>query len=427
VAAGVITTKVPPAPYRGAGRPEAVFAVERALDRASAALGIDPLELRRRNLVGPDEMPFAAGILYRDGEPLVLDGGDYPEALRRAVELLGPAPTEGDGRGRRLGAGVALYVEGTGIGPYEGAVVQAGDDGRVLVRTGACSQGQGHETIFAQVCADALGVHPGAVDVVVGDTDELEKGWGAVASRSAVVAGNAVAEAAAAVREQTLARAGELLEVAPGDLELVDGRVAALGAPERAVGLGEVAAAAAAAGAPLRATRYHEPPTVTWAYGAHAARVAVDVETGEVEILRYVVVHDCGRPLNPLIVDGQVQGGVAQGIGAALYEEVVYDDAGQLLTTTLADYLVPTADEIPPIVLDHLETPSPSNPLGLKGVGEGGAIAPPAAIANAVENALADLGVVVRSTPLSPVRVRSLLAAGETNLRLPGATEIVRR
>jgi len=398
-AQGVITTKTPTAPYRGAGRPEAVFAVERSLDLAARELGLDPAELRLRNLVRPDEMSYDAGILYRDGEPLVLDGGDYPAVVRRAAELVDWDDLERGEQddGRLVGRGLGVYVEGTGIGPYEGARVTVGRDGRVAVRTGACSQGQGHRTVFAQVCADALGVDPDLVDVVGGDTDGLEKGWGTVASRSAVVAGNAVAQAAGLVREQAAALAGE------GELDLA---AAAAAAEER--------------GTPLDATSYFEPPTVTWAVGAHAAVVAVDPETGEVEIVRYAVVHDCGRELNPLIVAGQMRGGVAQGIGAALYEEVAYDEEGQLLSGTLADYLVPTSEEVPPIELDHLETPSPLNPLGLRGIGEAGAIGPPAAIANAVEDALAHVGAVVRRTPLTPERVLE-------HLRAPVEAGIVRR
>jgi carbon-monoxide dehydrogenase large subunit len=405
VATGVITNKTPTAPYRGAGRPEAVFAVERALELAARALDADPLELRLRNLVRPDEMPFAAGIPYRDGEPLVLDGGDYPRALRRAAELVDYAGVRAAGvetDRRRIGVGLACYVEGTGIGPFEGAAVAVGPDGRVTVRTGACSQGQGHATVLAQVCADQLGVVPEDVTVVGGDTAGIDRGWGTVASRSAVVAGSAVA--------------GDLLETAPADLRVDAGRVVTAGAPARDLDLGEVARAATAGGGALAATEYFEPPTVTWANGAHAAVVEVDRDTGEVRVLRYGVVHDCGRVINPVIVDGQVRGGVAQGIGGALYEELTYDEEGQLTSGTLADYLVPTAGEVPRIDLEHMETPSPLNPLGLRGVGEGGAIPGPAVIANAVEHALRGGGSrlggrdpVIRRTPLSPAHVRSLI------------------
>ena len=406
-ARAIITTKAPTAPYRGAGRPEAVFAIERALDIAARRMGIDPVELRLRNLVTADEMPYEAGILYRDGEPLVLDGGDFPTMLRRASELVGWEEVEDEDHGGRLiGRGVAVYAEGTGIGPYEGAHIRATGDGRVVVHTGACSQGQGHETVFAQVCADSLGVPPGDIEVIGGTTDELEKGWGTVASRSAVVAGNAVAKAALELRAHALRIAGDLLGVAPSTLDLIDGRVVSAGAEE--LEFREVAAAAERQGRPFTATAYYEPPTVTWSGGAHAALVAVDPDSGAVEVVRYVAVHDCGREINPMIVAGQVRGGVAQGLGGALYEQVHYNDDGQLLTATLADYLIPTAEEIPPIILDNLETPSPLNPLGLRGVGEGGAIAPAAVIANAVEDALAGRAVLVLSTPLTLEKVHDL-------------------
>lgn len=409
-----ITTKVPTAPYRGAGRPEAVFAVERALDRAARALDLDPVEIRLRNLVRPDEMPFEVGIQYRDGEPLVLDSGDYPETLRRAAALLGyeqarTEQAEAGGRGRRIGIGLACYVEGTGIGPFEGAAVRLHTTGQVSVHTGACSQGQSHETVFAQICAEVLGVDPGSVKVVTGDTRGLARGWGTVASRSAVVAGNAVRVATRAVREKALLAAAELLEVAEADLTVEDGRVIVAGAPDHGVALRDLADLE---GVPLQATEYYEPPTVTWANGVHAVTVEVDTETGEIKILRYVVVHDCGTVINPTVVNGQIQGGVAQGLGGALYEEIVYDDDAQLMNATLADYLVPTAAEVPEVVLDHIETPSPLNPLGIKGVGEGGAVPVAAAVANAIEDALAGTGVVVRRTPLSPANVRSLLEGG---------------
>ena len=384
-AEGVITTKVPTAPYRGAGRPEAVFAVERALELGARRLGLDPLELRLRNLVRPEEMSYDAGILYRDAVPLVLDDGDYPALARRAAELVGWDHAGGVlDDGRLVGRGLGVYVEGTGIGPFEGARVELRADGRVGVRTGACSQGQGHQTVFAQVCADALGIDAALVDVVGGDTEGLDKGWGTVASRSAVVAGNAVAEASGRVRARR--EAGE---------------------PP-----------------PLVETSYFEPPTVTWAAGAHAAVVAVDEETGAVEVLRYAAVHDCGREINPMIVEGQVRGGIAQGLGGALYEEVHYDEEGQLLSGTLADYLVPTAEEVPPMLLESIETPSPLNPLGLRGVGEGGAIAPPAVIANAVEDALGR--GTVRRTPLTPEAVRELATSAPAPLRDRPSPEIVR-
>lgn len=416
-AIAVVTNKVPTAPYRGAGRPEAVFALERALERGARALGLDPLEVRLRNLVRPDEMPSPSGIPYRDGEPLVLDGGDYIRTLEQAADLLDYRAARKEQaaaslQGRHVGVGLACYVEGTGIGPFEGASVRVDPSGQVAVRTGACSQGQGHATVLAQVCADELRVDPQAVTVVGGDTEGLDRGWGTVASRSAVVAGNAVADASRAVGDLARETAARMLGVAPDELLLEDGRVVAAASPDLGVDLEAVAKVAEEEGAPLEATRYYEPPTVTWAVGAHAVLLEVDAETGEVRILRYAVAHDCGRVINPAIVEGQVVGGVAQGIGEALYEEVLYDDEGQLLNATLADYLVPTSGEIPPVALAHLETPSPLNPLGIRGVGEGGAVPPPAAVANAVEDALARYGAVVRRVPITPEYVRSLVAPG---------------
>jgi carbon-monoxide dehydrogenase large subunit len=419
-ARGVATHKVPAAPYRGAGRPEAVFAMERALERAARALDMDPVELRLRNLVRPEEMPYDTGLLYRDGEPLVLDSGDHPAMLRRAAELaredLEEERASAARRGRRVGLGVACYAEGTGIGPFEGARVEVALDGSVTVGVGSASQGQGHETAFVQVCLDHLQVRPESVRVVGGDSAAVTHGWGTVASRSAVAAGSAVARAAGRVRDKAIRAAAVLLEAAEEDLVMEDGRISVRGAPQRGLSLSEVARALRPGvrrpgnvEPGLEAVDYFEPPTVTWAGGAHAAVVEVDPETGEVALRRYVVVHDCGRMINPTIVEGQIHGGVAQGIGAALLEELVYDEDGRLLTASLMDYLLPTVAELPVLVVDHVERPSPLNPLGVKGLGEGGAIPPPAAIANAVEDALGG-AVLIRRTPLSPAYLRELLA-----------------
>ena len=290
--------------------------------------------------------------------------------------------------------------------------------GRVEVATGACSQGQGHRTVYAQIAADALGVPFDTVDVVGGDTSKIGFGIGTIASRSTVTAGNAINQAAMKVKDRALALASDLLEAGAHDLELVDGKVRIKGVPERAVPLAQIAQLAARAvlkqGAPgdgfLAETAYFSPPTVTYASAAHAAVVAVDDETGVVEIERYLVVHDCGRVVNPLLADAQVAGGVVQGIGGVLREEIVYDESGQPLTGSLQDYALPIAADVPSIELDHIESLSTRNPLGVKGLGEGGAIGPPAAIANAVEDALKRFGVVVRRGPLSPPRVRELIA-----------------
>jgi carbon-monoxide dehydrogenase large subunit len=418
-----LTNKTPHAPYRGAGRPEAVFAMERMLDRLAAALGLDAAEVRLRNLVSAESMPYDTGLLYRDGQPLVYDSGDYPTMYRRLLELIDYDRWREEstrraeaGGGRLIGVGLAGYVEGTGIGPFESGSVLVDPSGRVRVATGSCSQGQGHATTFAQVAGEVLGVPLEDVDVVGGDTAAILHGFGTIASRSITIGGSAVATAAASVRQKALRAGAELLEASIDDVELANGAVRVRGAPEHAVSLGEIARSLQP-GQPRRggekpgldAEAYFEPPTVTYASGVHAAVVELDPETGEVRLLRYAVVHDCGRVVNPTIADGQIMGGVAQGIGGALLEEIVYDEQGQIMTSSLMDYLLPAATDLPELLLDHHEHPSPRNPLGVKGLGEGGAIAPPAAIANAVEDALRGFGVVIREGPLSPSRVRGLI------------------
>lgn len=422
VATSVVTNRTPTAPYRGAGRPEAVFAMERALERGARALEMDPVEIRLRNMITPAELPWDAQIMYRDSSPAVYDSGDYPGSLTKVAELIEYEHLEQErerarGAGCHLGVGFACYVEGTGVGPFEGATVRVSGDGTVDVHTGACAQGQGHQTVFAQVCADELGVDFSRIRVHVGDTKGIEFGWGTIASRSAVVAGTAIVTASAEVRRQALDVAAHVLEAAPEDLEMKAGVVSLRGAPERAISLGEIAQIAEPGQdrggteiAGLQATEYYKPPTVTWANGAHAALVEVDAELGTVTLLRYAVVHDCGKLINPMIVEGQIHGGVAQGIGAALMEEIPYDQDGQPLAVTLADYLIPTSTDVPSLRVAHMISPSPLNALGIKGMGEGGAIPVPAAVANAVEDALREFGVFVDRTPLSPSEVRRLLA-----------------
>jgi aerobic carbon-monoxide dehydrogenase large subunit len=514
------TNKAPLAPYRGAGRPEAVFAMDRIVDCAAHELAIDPAALRRRNLVTSAEMPYDVGMYYRDGHKLEYDSGDYPACLEQALALIDYDAVRREqpalwARGIYRGIGLSTYVEGTGVGPFEGGVVRLDESGHVWVHTGASSQGQGHETTFAQVAAEQLDVDVEQVTIVGGDTAGIDRGWGTLASRSAVVAGTAIALASQDVGTRLRELAAELLEAAPDDLELHQGAVRVKGTPGRAApfarlvalatskaggqapsaaigggtrrpGAGEPVAdrqtgpasltedpstgersgaaegqsgerrsgppdgapagdssgppgglagppapedwwGAAGAHAPehlassLEATRYFEPPTVTYANAVHAALVEVDVETGLVRVLKYVVVHDCGRAINPLVIDGQICGGVAQGLGDGLMEELVYDENGQLLTASLLDYLVPTAGEIPPFGLGHHESPSPRNPLGLKGLGEGGAISPPAALANAVDDALRPFGVEVHTMPLAPARVLALIEAARGRVEGPPA------
>jgi carbon-monoxide dehydrogenase large subunit len=421
----VLTNKTPHAPYRGAGRPEAVFVMDRAVDRLARALGLDPAEIRRQNFVRGDEMPYDTGQLYRDGNPLIYDSGDFPEALDKALEAIGydAFRTEQErlrAQGIYRGIGISSYVEGTGVGPYEGATVYMDVSGGVVVATGACSQGQGHETTFAQLAADAIGVPVEQVTVIGADTGAIPMGVGTFASRSAVVAGSAVNEAAERVRAKLARAAGALMEASPDDIDIEDGQALVRGSPQSAVPLARVVQSAlptyASQGpveADFEATVYRQVPTVTYASAVHVALVEVDVETGIVKLLRYAVSHDCGRVINPMIVDGQVRGGVAQGIGGGLFEELVYDESGQFLSGSYMDYLLPTCVEVPHIDLIHLEYPSPRNPLGIKGVGEGGAVSPPAAIANAVEDALLGFGVCVRESPLSPERVVALIKQGQ--------------
>lgn len=423
----VVTNRTPTAPYRGAGRPEAVFAVERIIDRLARALSRDPLELRMQNLLSADEIPYVTGLRYRTGEKIVLDLGDVKAQMTRAANGLSERRAEHAESCRKrsphlsYGVGYAAYTEGTGVGPFEGAEVEVDEAGRIWVFTGSASQGQGHKTVFAQICAEAFDVPLERVEVVEADTDKIRYGWGTIASRSAVVAGSAVTQATDRVRNLALAVGADMLEVAEADVELVAGAVRVVGVPSRSVFLGDIASAAGPDGTAsehndgLRAVEYFRPESVTWASGAHAALVELDTETGAVRVLEYVVVHDCGVEINPTIVEGQVMGGVAQGIGSALFEEIVYDQEGQVRSGNLLDYLIPGAPELPSIRVIGLMTPSGRNPLGVKGVGEGGAIGPPAAIANAVEDALIRSGrptAIVHQLPLTPQYVASLVLAG---------------
>ncbi|PYO02640.1 MAG: xanthine dehydrogenase [Candidatus Rokuibacteriota bacterium] len=420
----VVTHKPFAAAYRGAGRPEAAFVLDRLLDRAARAIGMDPAALRQRNLIRPDEMPYRTGLTYRDGVPIVYDPADYPAAFDRVLERIDydrwrKEQQQRRGTQRPLGLGVSAYVEGTGIGPFEGADVRVDTDGTVKLLIGVASQGQSHETTLAQVCAAELGLSPERIVVIGGDTSVIGFGMGTIASRVAAVAGPAIARASREVATRARLVAAEKLECAATDVVLADGRAHVAGFVERGLALGELARASvrspalAAAGSPgLHACAFFYPGSVTWAFGAHACVVEVDVETGVVTILRYVAVHDCGRPINPVVVEGQLHGGVVQGIGAALSEALVFDAGGQLLTGSLMDYGVPRADQIPPLDVTALDHASVVNELGIKGVGESGIISPPVAIANAVEDALADGGIDIRTLPLTPARVWEALRRG---------------
>jgi CO/xanthine dehydrogenase Mo-binding subunit len=397
--------------------------MERLLDLAARELGVDRVEIRRRNYLRPDEFPHNHGILFQDSAPLWYDSGDYLPALDKAASLVGydhfvrEEQPRLRAEGRSVGLGIVSYVEGTGIGPYEGARVTIEPSGKVRLATGVGTQGQGHFTSFAQVVAEVLGVAVTDVHVVTGDTGVFPWGTGTFASRGAVVAGNACHAAALAVRAKAIALAAEVLKVDRSCLQLAGGRVVVAGDLDRGIGLGELARRANPLRGAVRpgtepgleATAYFGPDRGSTASGVHAMEVEVDRETAMVTITKYVVVHDCGRVINPLIVEGQIQGGVAHGIGNAFYEQLQYDEAGQLLNASFMDYLLPTATEVPPIIIAHAETPSPLNPLGVKGVGEAGCIPTGAAFAQAVEDALGDSGLEILEIPLNPSRLYELL------------------
>jgi len=419
----VFTNKTTVTPYRGAGRQHGVFVIERLLDLAAKELGIELPEIRRRNFIPPDEFPYDNQIIYQDFTNLVYDSGDYEPSLNDALQRIGydvfvsQIQPKARKEGRKVGIGVVAYVEGTGIGPYEGARIQVQQSGRVSVATGIGTQGQGHFTSYAQIVAEQLQLDIDKIDLVTGDTDQFHWGTGTFASRGAVVAGNAINEAAKDVRAKILKAASDELEVAEEDLELVEGEVRVVGAPSRSISLGKLAANAN----PLRgavkpgtepgleATNYFGPERGATANGVHAMIVEVDPETMMVDIQKFVVVHDCGRVINPMIVDGQVQGGVAQGIGNSFYEQLVFDGNGQLLNGSFMDYLLPTALDVPNVSVGHQETPSPLNPLGTKGAGEAGAIPVGPLFAQALEDALQIEGLEILEIPLSPSRLWELV------------------
>jgi carbon-monoxide dehydrogenase large subunit len=417
----VFTNKPTVTPYRGAGRQHGVFVVERLLDLAARDLGIDRAEIRRRNLIPADAFPYDNKIIYQDFAPLSYDSGNYGPVLDKALAMVGYDRFRNEdqprlrAQGRHVGIGVAAYVEGTGIGPYEGARVQVQPNGRVSVATGIGTQGQGHFTSFAQIVADECGVDVRDVDVVTGDTDQFYWGAGTFASRGAVVAGNAVNEAAKAVRRKILRLASEHFECAEEDIEIADGRVSIAGVPGKSIQLGELAMKANPMRGAVRpgtepgleSTQYFGPSSGATASGVHAMIVEVDPETLALDVRKYVVVHDCGTVINPMILAGQIHGGVAQGIGNAFYEKLEFDDDGQLLNASLADYLLPSSLDVPNMELGHTVTPSPLNPLGIKGAGEAGAIPVGPLFAQAIEDALdlADKGIEILEIPLSPSRL----------------------
>jgi carbon-monoxide dehydrogenase large subunit len=420
----VFTNKPIVTPYRGAGRQHGVFVIERLMDIAAHELKLDRTDIRRRNFIPTDAFPYNNELINQDFAPLEYDSGDYGAVLDKTLDMIGYRRFLAEEQprlraaGRHVGIGLVCYVEGTGIGPYEGAKVQVQANGKVSIATGIGTQGQGHFTSFAQIAADQLGVEVADIDVVTGDTDQFYWGAGTFASRGAVVAGNAVHAAALGVRQKILKLAAEHFECAEEDLEIANGEVSVVGVPGQAIKLGALALKANPMRGAVRpgtepgleSTQYFGPPSGATANGAHAMIVEVDPQTFALNVLKYVVVHDCGTVINPLILAGQVHGGVAQGIGNAFYEQLVFDDDGQLLNASLADYLLPTALEVPNMEIGHTVTPSPLNPLGIKGAGEAGAIPVGPLFAQAIEDALALLpkGIELNEIPLSPNRLFEL-------------------
>jgi aerobic carbon-monoxide dehydrogenase large subunit len=418
----VFTNKTIVTPYRGAGRQHGVFVIERLMDLAARQLGMDRVEIRRKNYLRPDEFPHDHVIIYQDFAPLYYDSGNYGPVLDQTLERIGyerfirEEQPRLRNEGKTVGIGIVSYVEGTGIGPFEGARVQIQTSGKVTVVTGVGTQGQGHYTVLAQIAAEQLCVEVEDVDVVTGDSDQFHWGTGTFASRGAVVAGNAVNEAAKNVREKTVKLAAEHLGVTEEEVELADGKARVKAEPGRSIALGELAklsnpmrgAVKPGTEPGLESTRYFGPFRGATASGCHAMIVEIDRETMQVEVKKYVVVHDCGRVLNPLLVDGQVHGGVAQGLGNAYYEQLVYDDNGQLLNASFMDFLLPTALDVPRVEVGHEETVSPLNPLGTKGAGEAGAIPVGALFAQAMEDALAIPGLEILEIPLKPSRLWEL-------------------
>jgi CO/xanthine dehydrogenase Mo-binding subunit len=430
------TNLVMVAPYRGAGRPEATFVLERMMDAVARECSLDRVEVRRRNLATELDLPLPQGLIGQDRREVVLDTGQYHVALDRACELSGwdtfaSRREQAAGRGRRLGIGIACYVENSGLGPFEGCIADLLPDGRVRVAVGTAPQGQGHRTFIAQIACDELQMSPAQLEIVMGDTALLPAGVGTFASRTAAVTGPAVQQATAQLAERIKHLAADILECDTVDVELVQGRARVRGQPGSGLSYAALAAgvnpiygfsdqaaelraggyrpAENAAAPVLRAENWHYPAGATYPYGVHVAVVETDPATANIDVIEYYVVHDCGTVINPMIVDGQVQGGVAQGVGGALYERMDYDEHGQLLNASFMDFLMPYATEVPDARVAHLETPSLHNALGVKGAGEAGVIPASAVIAAALEDAE---GLPIRRMPVSPSELYDLRCSG---------------
>jgi aerobic carbon-monoxide dehydrogenase large subunit len=420
------TNKVFTIPVRGAGYPEGTFVMERLLDRVARELGLDRAVVRARNLVPAEKMPYVKPLRNRAGHPITLDSGNYlacQTAVLEAIDYAGFGERKRRARedGRHIGIGIAHGVKGTGRGPFESASVTIAPSGRVTVSTGAMAMGQGLETALAQIAADTLGAPVESIDVVSGDTSAISMGIGGFASRQTITAGSSVLLAAREVAEKARKVASQMLEVAPTDLVVHDGNVEVRGIPAMSVPLTRIARLLRGipgydlpkgVGAGLEATVHWEPEAMAYANTFHACELEVDVDTGAIRLLRYVAMLDSGRLINPMIVEGQIHGGIVHGIGNALFEYMRYDENGQPLSTTFADYLLPTSTEIPHLELLFMESASTTNPLGVKGVGEVGTLCVTSAIASAVDDALADYGVHITAVPIDPVRVVELIDEG---------------
>jgi carbon-monoxide dehydrogenase large subunit len=420
------TNKAPVSSVRGAGYPQAAFAMERLMDRLARTLGVDRAELRRRNLIPAEKMPYLKPLKSRAGEQVQYDSGDYPgcqaDILHAAAwDDFPRRQAEARARGRYIGIGLAHGIKGTGRGPFEFGGVRVSPTGRITVSTGAAAMGQGVGTALAQICAEAFGLRAEDITVVAGDTAAAPLGLGGFASRQTVTAGSSVHIAAKAVAAKAKKLASHMLEAAEDDLEIIDGEVRVVGAPQLAVKLGELARVLK--GAPgyafpkdidpgLDASATFRVDQLAYSNACHVVEVEVDIETGGVTILRYLAIQDSGRRVNPLIVEGQVHGGIAHGIGNAMLEWMGYDDAGQPVTTTFADYLLPTATDVPAFETLYRESPSPHNPLGVKGVGEVGVIPAAAAIISAIEDALSPFKAHIAQMPITPHRLLELIAEG---------------
>jgi len=422
----VHTNLAPVSSVRGAGYPQAAFAMERMMDRLAQALRLDRAELRRRNLIPAEKMPYLKPLKTRSGEQMQYDSGDYPGCQAELLQTVNwddfpRRQAEARAAGRYIGIGLAHGMKGTGRGPFEFGNVRVSPTGHITVSTGAAPMGQGLCTALAQICADAFGMRAQDVSVVAGDTAAAPLGLGGFASRQTVTAGSSVKIAAAAVAAKARKLASHMLEAAEEDLEIVGGEVRVVGAPQLAVKLGELARVLKGApgyGFPrdiepgLEASATFRVDQLAYSNACHVVEVEVDIETGGVRILRYIAMQDAGHRVNPMIVEGQVHGGIAHGIGNALFEWMGYDGAGQPVTTTFADYLLPTATEVPHLETLYKESPSPHNPLGVKGIGEVGVIPAAAAVISAIEDALSPFGVRIAQTPIAPHKLVELIGKG---------------